>query len=736
MKSQDKQQIKLRIEVKNLKKKNQQLKTIIISLVLSIMIILSLIPSAYADTDTSSLFIWDGTVSAKFDSGSGSVQTPYIIKTAEQLAYFAYLVNSGDDFSGKYVKLEADIKLNDTSNLQNWGDHPEISYTFLPKNTFLSIGSKQKPFCGSFDGNGHTIYGIFVLSNKDNIGLFGYLGSSAAISNLNIRDSYICGNDYVGSIAGFNSGSVIGCTSNATATGRNNIGGICGFNTGTISKCINSGKVYGNDNIGGISNVVTSTDGNAVIDRCFNSGNVSADNILAGGILGMGYVGYGTSLDISDCYNTGNITAKMDVGGIIGMTYIEQGKCNISRVYNVGDVSGDSLVGEIVGCKDNKFSDISAEIKNCYYLIKDNGDSQYGVGHYSNEKPIADNEGEINRLTHEQFTVKNNFAGFDFDNVWTMKSFLGYSYPTLQGLGYENLIREVQIITLPENLNLKIGDELDLTGLIVVAKDDNGQAFNIEDYEISGFDSSKPGEQEVIVTYGRCSVTFKVFVEKLSVDPPTKTASADVITDSTVILALVEGCEYRMDNGDWQKSNVFTDLEPNSAHTFYLRFMETETTQPSEENEGIEITTLKQKAEDPQIAPGVLEVTDRSIVLEKIDGYEYKLNNDAWQESNVFENLSHDTQYTVYYRIAETETTYASKESAGIVVSTDKLLGDVDNDKKVTMVDVVMLQRYIASLTVLTSEQIRLADVYRDTEITMLDVTTIQKYIARIIEKF
>ncbi|MCR5636992.1 MAG: hypothetical protein K6F76_07445 [Clostridiales bacterium] len=183
-----------------MKKKYQQIKTIIISLALSLVIILSLIPSAYADTDTSSLFIWDGTVSAKFDSGSGSAQTPYIIKTAEQLAYFAYLVNSGDDFRGKYVKLEADIKLNDTSNLQNWGDHPEISYTFLPKNTFLSIGSKQKPFGGSFDGNGHTIYGAFIYSNKDNVGLFGYTESSAAITNLNIRDSYIQSNDYVGSV--------------------------------------------------------------------------------------------------------------------------------------------------------------------------------------------------------------------------------------------------------------------------------------------------------------------------------------------------------------------------------------------------------------------------------------------------------------------------------------------------------------------------------------------------------
>ncbi|MCR5636850.1 MAG: AAA family ATPase [Clostridiales bacterium] len=86
--------------------------------------------------------------------------------------------------------------------------------------------------------------------------------------------------------------------------------------------------------------------------------------------------------------------------------------------------------------------------------------------------------------------------------------------------------------------------------------------------------------------------------------------------------------------------------------------------------------------------------------------------------------------------IPEPETTYAGKESVGIAVSTEKMLGDVDNDKNVTMLDVVMLQKHIASLTVLTPEQIRLADVNRDGEITMLDVTTMQKYIARIIEKF
>lgn len=62
--------------------------------------------------------------------------------------------------------------------------------------------------------------------------------------------------------------------------------------------------------------------------------------------------------------------------------------------------------------------------------------------------------------------------------------------------------------------------------------------------------------------------------------------------------------------------------------------------------------------------------------------------------------------------------------------------GDVNKDKKINMLDVVQLQKYIASLVKLDKTALQAADVTGDGKVNMVDVTTIQKYIAKLIEKF
>ena len=82
--------------------------------------------------------LWDGkTVATQFYGGSGTVTNPYQIRTGAELMYFANLVNAGDDFSGKTVKLMNDISLGDYA---------------------LEVTAS---FAGTFDGNGHFIEQIF-----------------------------------------------------------------------------------------------------------------------------------------------------------------------------------------------------------------------------------------------------------------------------------------------------------------------------------------------------------------------------------------------------------------------------------------------------------------------------------------------------------------------------------------------------------------------------------------------
>ena len=88
--------------------------------------------------------LWDGTTASSFAGGSGTETDPYQIRTGAELMYFVSLVDNGDDFSGKTVKMMNDIDMN--------GNNFSISTTFA----------------GTFDGGSHFLtMELGVTSNKE-----------------------------------------------------------------------------------------------------------------------------------------------------------------------------------------------------------------------------------------------------------------------------------------------------------------------------------------------------------------------------------------------------------------------------------------------------------------------------------------------------------------------------------------------------------------------------------------
>ena len=69
-------------------------------------------------------------------------------------------------------------------------------------------------------------------------------------------------------------------------------------------------------------------------------------------------------------------------------------------------------------------------------------------------------------------------------------------------------------------------------------------------------------------------------------------------------------------------------------------------------------------------------------------------------------------------------------------VSDEFLYGDADQDGEVSMSDVTKIQKYVASLSSLSTKQKEAADVDGNGKVNLSDVTTIQKYIAKLIKKF
>ena len=150
---------------------------------------------------------------------------------------------------------------------------------------------------------------------------------------------------------------------------------------------------------------------------------------------------------------------------------------------------------------------------------------------------------------------------------------------------------------------------------------------------------------------------------KNTVNTPEKPI-VEKVTNTTVTLKAIDGCEYSMDGFTWQKSNVFTGLSPCTEYAFCQRFAETNEDYASAQSGYVLAVTLKNAVTAPK-APTVKSATASSVTLDPVNGYEYSLGGSTWQKSNVFNGLNVLETYTFYQRIAETGTDYASATSAG-----------------------------------------------------------------------
>ena len=78
---------------------------------LALCLTASLCPGLVPEAEAADVSVWDGTAATEFAGGKGTQSKPYLIETAQQLAYLARSVNSGTDYSGEYISLQADLDL-------------------------------------------------------------------------------------------------------------------------------------------------------------------------------------------------------------------------------------------------------------------------------------------------------------------------------------------------------------------------------------------------------------------------------------------------------------------------------------------------------------------------------------------------------------------------------------------------------------------------------------------------
>lgn len=238
---------------------------------------------------------WDGETRDEKPSGEGTKAAPYQIGSGAELAWLANAVNDASSGTKFYVVLTDDIDL---------GNQP-----------WTPIGRDFHEFSGAFDGNGHVVEGLKV-SNVADAGLFG-AAKGAAIKNLVVRGSVIGTDNAAGILAVAKDGActIENCGNEATVTVTKSRGGYAGGILGStsanvqIARCYNSGIVTSTGNnsysrAGGIVGYI-SGNGEAKVNTCYNTGNITSDSYAAGV-----FAGYSLSLTVSSCYNTGKISGK------------------------------------------------------------------------------------------------------------------------------------------------------------------------------------------------------------------------------------------------------------------------------------------------------------------------------------------------------------------------------------------------------------------------------------------
>lgn len=329
--------------------------------------------------------------------------TTYIY-TVDDLKEFAALVNNGNNFAKKTVKLMAPL------NLEN--------------EEWTPIGKSGKPFSGVFDGNNQTISNLLITSGASDVGLFGYT------TNGEIKNLTVC---------------------NATVKGYLNVGVVSG--TPYTSKYTNI-KVIGDVKVDGFSYVGTVGGKNAYanwtdITVYVNKGSyVRADSVsgsknyrtYVGGVVG--FMGEGTHKFTNVKSNIDVFGSTCDVGGITGIAHYNNTFINCSSSGNVTIFNSDEEVsakeiGGIAGVWHNE-SGTKVTLINCSYTGKISATLQDGTVITSFE-----NNGLVGAAYNT--TGTGELIIIDANNITTQEQLVA-----LNGTGIQAVIKEGTTLELTD----------------------------------------------------------------------------------------------------------------------------------------------------------------------------------------------------------------------------------------------------------------------------------------------
>lgn len=286
------------------------------------------------------------------------------------------------------------------------------------------------------------------------------------------------GYKYTGIFDGKNH-TVSGLYFNDTST--SNIG-LFGYNTGTIKNVgVVDSYFNGGINVGGVCGL---NEGNATITNCYNTGTVGGKRDV-GGVCGWNISG-----TIENCYNTGQVSGTTCIGGVCGYNY----SATITNCYYLsGTATGGINGADVEGSAEVKTQEQFGSGEVCYLL---NGSSPYGEWGQQlgvNDYPVLGSDYKVIMAAQD---------GLDGTNYWATFSNLDSNAELIDPKGnitVYNATVSSGTLTLAKRMDNKVSSG---EGVLLKASSEYVNAKNISD-EVS---DATTGENDLLATPAKAGV--------------------------------------------------------------------------------------------------------------------------------------------------------------------------------------------------------------------------------------
>lgn len=325
---------------------------------------------------------WDGTTAETYAGGTGTASDPYRIENGAQLVKMVKestaKTSDASTVKNTYFKITKDIYLNPVTNEDMVAPTVE---SWNAKGFRIWDGgyrwSQSTGFCGTIDGDGHTVYGLYVESGCYS-GFLANVVGNATVNNLHFKNAFVRG-----ASNGCSPAVIIGAV-NGNSTVRS---------TATVTNCtVDNGYVF-SDHTGSWRNGI-------IVGGGFNEGQITVSNCAVTNSRGV----------------ITNTSTEKRTAAFIGNT-------NYTKTHLIQNCFTDSSMHPV--------TDATTEAN--YDVIHDN--KVYKNIYTSAAQPSYDTNGDVTYLTEEQMKGENAkiyMPTLSFKYVWqTVEN--GYPEINLRG---------------------------------------------------------------------------------------------------------------------------------------------------------------------------------------------------------------------------------------------------------------------------------------------------------------